>query len=149
MKSSIGNIFRVTGNRWIPLKKASDAKLWHLLWSAPWLNGWVNNHESGKLKLHRAHYDVIVMNRHYYKYVTYSSSKHYNQVKMFFLWTNLPLLSINICLAEGGFVVFAIINNIHENPPYGFSQWEGALLCNANSHRPSPEPIPRMIPVNL
>ena len=42
MTSSIGNIFRVTGllceeftgHRWIPLTKASDAKLWCFLWSA-------------------------------------------------------------------------------------------------------------------
>ena len=43
MTSSNGNIFRVTGplcgeftgHRWIPLTKASDAKLWCFLWSAP------------------------------------------------------------------------------------------------------------------
>ena len=43
MTSSNGNIFRVTGHlcgeftgpRWIPHTKASDAKLWCLLWSAP------------------------------------------------------------------------------------------------------------------
>ena len=43
MTSSNGNIFRVTGplcgeftdHRWIPLTKASDAKLWYFLWSAP------------------------------------------------------------------------------------------------------------------
>ena len=47
MTSSNGNIFRVTGplcseftgRRWNPIKKASDAELW----SAPWINGWVNN----------------------------------------------------------------------------------------------------------
>ena len=41
MTSSNGNIFRVTGplweeftgHRWIPLTKASDAKLWRVLWS--------------------------------------------------------------------------------------------------------------------
>ena len=41
--SSKGNIFRVigplrgeiTGHRWIPLTKASDAELWYFLWSAP------------------------------------------------------------------------------------------------------------------
>ena len=27
-----------------------------------WINGWVNNHEAGDLRRHRAHYDVIVMN---------------------------------------------------------------------------------------
>ena len=26
-----------------------------------WKKGWVNNHEAGDLRLHRAHYDVIVM----------------------------------------------------------------------------------------
>ena len=31
------------------------------LWSAPWINGWVNNREGGDLRRHRAHYDVIVM----------------------------------------------------------------------------------------
>ena len=44
-------IFRVTGplcgeftgDRWIPLTKASDADLWCFLWSSPWINGWVNN----------------------------------------------------------------------------------------------------------
>ena len=43
MKSSNGNIFRVTGHlcgeftgpRWIPHTKAGDAELWCLLWSAP------------------------------------------------------------------------------------------------------------------
>ena len=27
-----------------------------------WINDWVNNHEAGDLRRHRAHYDVIVMN---------------------------------------------------------------------------------------
>ena len=69
MTSSNGNIFRVTGplcgeftcHRCIPLTKASDAELWCFLWSAPWINGWVNNREAGDLRRHRAHYDVIVM----------------------------------------------------------------------------------------
>ena len=26
-----------------------------------WINGWVNNHEAGDLRRHRAHYEVIVM----------------------------------------------------------------------------------------
>ena len=26
-----------------------------------WINGWVNNHEAGDLRRHRAHYDVTVM----------------------------------------------------------------------------------------
>ena len=27
-----------------------------------WINGWVNNHEAGDLRRHRAHYDVLAMN---------------------------------------------------------------------------------------
>ena len=55
-----GNIFRVTGplcglftdHRWIPRTKASDAEFGCFLSSA-WLNGWVNNHETGDLRRHR------------------------------------------------------------------------------------------------
>ena len=66
MTSSNGHIFRVTvpkftGHRWIPRTKASDAELWCFLWSAPWINGWVNNREAGDSRCHLAHYDVIVM----------------------------------------------------------------------------------------
>ena len=60
MTSSNGNIFRVTGHlwgeftghRWIPLTKASDAKLWCFLWSQSW---------AGDLRCHRALYDFSVM----------------------------------------------------------------------------------------
>ena len=69
MTSSNGNIFRVTGHlcgeftgpRWIPHTKASDAELWCFLWSAPWINGWVNNREAGDLRRYCTHYDVTVM----------------------------------------------------------------------------------------
>ena len=69
MTSSNGSIFRVTGPlcgeftglQWIPCTKASDAELWCFLWSAPWINGWVNNREVGDLRRHWAHYDVIVI----------------------------------------------------------------------------------------
>ena len=69
MTSSNGNIFRVTGplcgeiagHRWIHRTEASHAKLRCFLWSAPWINGWVNTHEAGDLRHHRALYDVIVM----------------------------------------------------------------------------------------
>ena len=55
MTSSNGNIFHVTGtlcgeftgHRWIPRTKASDAELWCFLWSATWINGWVNSREAG------------------------------------------------------------------------------------------------------
>ena len=58
MTSSNGNI---TGHRRIPRTKATDAELWCILWSAPWINGWVNNREAGDLRRHCAHYDVTVM----------------------------------------------------------------------------------------
>ena len=68
MTSSNGNIFHVTvplcreftGHRWIPLTKASDADLWCFLWSAPWINGWVNNHEAGDLRCHHASCDIVI-----------------------------------------------------------------------------------------
>ena len=68
MTSSNGNIFRVTGplcgefigHRWIPQKgQWLGAWLFSLIFA--WINGWVNNREAGVLRLHRAHYDVIVM----------------------------------------------------------------------------------------
>ena len=69
MTSSNGNILCVTGplcgeftgQRWIPHTKATDVELWRFLWSAPWINGWVNTHEAGDLGRHCAHYDVMVM----------------------------------------------------------------------------------------
>ena len=39
-----------TGHRWIPLTKVSDAELWYLLLSAPWINGLVNNLTAGDLR---------------------------------------------------------------------------------------------------
>ena len=66
MTSSNGNIFCVTdhlcreftGHRWIPHTKASDAELWCFFFICAWINGWVNNHEAGGLRRHRAHYDI-------------------------------------------------------------------------------------------
>ena len=66
-----GNIFRLTGSlcgkftghRWILRTKASDAYIWCFVWSAPWINGLVNNCGTGDLRRHGAHYDVIVMNK--------------------------------------------------------------------------------------
>ena len=36
-----------------------EALVFSLIWA--WINGWVNNHEAGDLRRHRAHYDVTVM----------------------------------------------------------------------------------------
>ena len=48
-------------HRWIPRTKASDAELWCFLWSAPWINGWVNIREAADLSRHCAYHDVIVV----------------------------------------------------------------------------------------
>ena len=54
----------ITGPRWIPRTKASDAELRCFLWCASvWINSWVNNHEASDLRRYRTHYDVIVIRR--------------------------------------------------------------------------------------
>ena len=70
MTLSHRNIFRITGplwgesigHRWIPLTKT---KLRGALFSliCAWTNGWANNRDTGDLRHHRGHYDVIVMNK--------------------------------------------------------------------------------------
>ena len=93
MTSSYGNIFRVTGplcgeftgRRWIPRTKASVAEFWCFLWSAPWINGWVNNREAGDLRRHRAQYDVIVMLR-YNQYTPFHCSTSYSMI-----WWEKPI----------------------------------------------------------
>ena len=50
MTSSNGSIFRVTG----PLWRGA-------LMICAWINGWVNNRETGDLRRHQTHHDVIVM----------------------------------------------------------------------------------------
>ena len=69
MTSSNGNIFRVivplcvefTGDRWIPRTKDQwrGALMFSLI--CAWINGRVNNRESGDLRRRGAHYDVTVM----------------------------------------------------------------------------------------
>ena len=55
------NIFRVTGHLSGEFTKAGDAELWCFLWSAPWINRWVNNRDVCDLRHYCLHYDVIVM----------------------------------------------------------------------------------------
>ena len=43
------------------------------LWSAPWINGWVNNRKAGDLRRNRIHHDVIGMKSHI-KHFQWSSS---------------------------------------------------------------------------
>ena len=98
MTSSDENIFldtgllwrESTGDRWIPLAKASDAELcsapeqmveqtietpvnrdaialimtslqWRGALFCAWTNGWANHRDAGESRRHRAHYDVTVM----------------------------------------------------------------------------------------
>ena len=68
MTSSNGNIFPLlalcVGNSPVTSEfPAQRPVTWSFdfFLSAPWINGWVNNHEAGDLRHHRAHYDVILM----------------------------------------------------------------------------------------
>ena len=116
--SNNGNIFRVTGplcgeftgHRWISLTKPSDAELWCFLWSAPWINGWVNNGEAGDLRPHRAHYDVTVMH------------------VLFLLWKTTSLDRPHI---RGRYIPFSLIlqSSHHVVPPSCSSVFWGSSMC--------------------
>ena len=56
-----------TGHRWIPAHKGQwrGALVFYLICAS--INGWVNNRESGDLRRHHAHYDVIVMSSRWIK----------------------------------------------------------------------------------
>ena len=77
MTSSNGNIFRVTGHlcgeftgrRWISRTKTSEAEHLHAFFELRLNKGWVNNREAGDLGHNRAHYDVIVMDIQYMRYM--------------------------------------------------------------------------------
>ena len=64
MTSQNGNIFRVTGplcveftgHRWIPLTKGQSLGAFIFCLICVWINGCVNNRETGDLRRHRAHY---------------------------------------------------------------------------------------------
>ena len=83
MTSSNGNMFRVTGplraeftgHRWIPPHKSQwrGALIFSLI--CAWINGW-NNRKAGDLRLHRAHYDVTVMQRLYDKIPQIENGEH-------------------------------------------------------------------------
>ena len=63
----------VRGIHWSPVNSLYKGQ-WHgaLIFTliCSWINGWVNNRESGDLRRHRAHYDVIVMGNMVYKIYT-------------------------------------------------------------------------------
>ena len=66
MTSSNGNIFRVAGHLCGEFTGHPHKRQWRgaLMFSliCAWINSWANNRESGDLRFHRAHYDVIVVN---------------------------------------------------------------------------------------
>ena len=67
MTSSNGNIFRVTspGIYRSPINSPNKGQWLRTLMislTCAGINGWVNNRETGDLRRHHAHYDVIVMN---------------------------------------------------------------------------------------
>ena len=59
--ASLAFVRGIHGSLLSPRTKASDAEFWCLLWSAPWINGWIDNRQAGYLRRHRTHYDIIVM----------------------------------------------------------------------------------------
>ena len=104
MTSTNGNIFRVTGplcgeftgHRWIPRTTASDAELWYFLWSAHWINGWVNNREAGDLRRHRAHYDVIVI-IHEHSIITQSNKREMKWAHLFVADLGFSRFKLDTC----------------------------------------------------
>ena len=43
-----------------------------------WINGWINNHEAGDLRRHRAHYDVTVMRRRHHQLDAHPEQTHHD-----------------------------------------------------------------------
>ena len=95
MMSSNGNIFRITGHlcgeftgyRWIPRTKGKWRGAWMFSLIYARINGWVNTGESGDLRCHHAHYNVIVM-KHRVFYV--------NRSQEIFIWLALCYLSRSV-----------------------------------------------------
>ena len=54
-----------------------------------WINGWVNNHEAGDLRRHRAHYDVVVRYHLQARAVAYVYYHTRFIVQGFFIYTTL------------------------------------------------------------
>ena len=122
MKSSHGNIFRVTGplfgeftgHRWIPSTKANDAEHWCFLWFCARINGWVNNGEAGDLRCHRAHYDVTVITFRLPAGLSYQIPqiclvKHEYVCQIFMSDNFLPLKHF-VCWDLGRWIIF----NLHD-----------------------------------
>ena len=79
-----------TGDWWIPLRKASDIRSFHVSLICAWTNGWVNNRDAGNLRHHCAHYDGTVILR------MFSILKIRYNVEVINIWTRnnhyLPVL---------------------------------------------------------
>ena len=128
MTSSNGNIFRVTGHlrgeligrRWIPHTKASDAEIWCFSLICAWINGWVNNGESGDLRYHRGHYDVTLMKR--FDYTVTASQCHWS-------------LAVTIPLAQE-----TIVNTLWRGDAITQRRtWSPFLFCRLYTEKPLPE----------
>ena len=93
MTSSNGSIFlvtghfcgEITGHRWIPRTKGQwrGALMFSLICSL--INGWVNNHEAGDLRRHRAHYDVIVIQECSYGFLPWLSFGSNAAISLYFM----------------------------------------------------------------
>ena len=87
-------------HQWIPHTKASKAELWCFLWSAPWINGWVNKHDPGDLRHHSTHYDVIVMDYQHTEIWRKWLSLcrwHIPEWKPFSFYSNFAKVCANVC----------------------------------------------------
>ena len=150
MTSSNGNSFRITGHlcgeftghRWIPLTKASDPELWCFLWSAPEINGWVNNREAGDLRSHSAQYDVTVMgysNKYMIGYphllrsvVNFNTirSNHFLEMEIQSLWQTLcpvVMLSTSGAASHEHFCnQYVVISSLRV---VMMTSWNGSIFC--------------------
>ena len=83
----------VWGINWSPVNSPHKGQ-WHgaLMFSliCVWINGWVNNHESGDLRCYHAHYDIIVMLNNTKKHLSHVSinTKSYHAVNSLIWNTN-------------------------------------------------------------
>ena len=88
-----------------------------LLWSALWINGWVNNREAGDLRHHSAHYDVIVMNNNQVTQrwrilvnKSYESAKKYNITKTKTTHNKTICVLCDVCISTTGLISGGWVN---------------------------------------
>ena len=95
----------LTGHRWIPNTKTSDTGLLTFSLICVRINGWVNNGEAGDLRRHRAHYDVIVMNKHiWYRESWGGMHQLHRDVSAKEIWNGAALSQVNNSLPSDTFI---------------------------------------------